>query len=276
MSSIKVGIIGGTGLNKIELFQNAKELEVDTKFGKPSDKLICGTLNGVECILLSRHDKNHSTGPSHVNYRANLLALKNAGCHVIIATTACGSLDESFKPGDMVIIDDFIDRTHRRHYTYFDNTCTEHFGGISHMPMFPAFCPALRAILIDSCESVKAEYHKTGTMLTIEGPRFSSRAESKMYQRYAQTVNMTTCPEVMLAKELGIPYAAIAIVTDYDCWREIQGETGHVDVQSVMAQFKLSIGKVTEIIVDAVAKIGAKDWTTILEANAAFVKSNKM
>lgn len=124
-------------------------------FGSPSDKLICGRLGGVECVLLSRHDRQHLTNPSNVNYRANLLALKNAGCDCVLATTACGSLDESYRPGDLVVVDDFIDRTYKREQTYYDGTQPQAFHRICHMPMFPAFCAEMRAVIIDACERAK-------------------------------------------------------------------------------------------------------------------------
>ena len=179
------------GLNKIEIFQDAYEIEVETIFGKTSDKLICGKLNNVDCVLLSRHDKNHLTGPTNVNYRANLLALKNVGCHVVIVTTACGSLDERYAPGDLVILDDFIDRTTKREMTYYDGTRPEVFNKICHIPMYPAFSTELRNILIEACEAKNLQFHKTGTMVTIEGPRFSSRAESKMFQKWGAHTSMT-------------------------------------------------------------------------------------
>ena len=139
-------------MNKIEILQDAYELEVETIYGKPSDKLICGKINGVECILLSRHDKNHLTGPTQVNYRANLLALKNAGCNVLIVTTACGSLHEKYKPGDLVILDDFIDRTTKREQTFYDGKHIHAFNKICHIPMYPAFSTELRDILVEQCE----------------------------------------------------------------------------------------------------------------------------
>ena len=121
------------------MLEDSYELEVDTVFGSPSDKLTCGRIANVECVLLSRHDKNHLTGPSQVNYRANLLALKNAGCNIIIVTTACGSLNENYKPGDLVILDDFIDRTSKRHQSFYDGTNPTFFNRICHIPMYPAF-----------------------------------------------------------------------------------------------------------------------------------------
>jgi len=273
--NLKIGIIGGTGLNKIDILKDAYEIEVDTVFGKPSDKLTCGKINNVDCVLLSRHDKEHLTGPTKVNYRANLLALKNVGCTCVIVTTACGSLDEQYAPGDLVILDDFIDKTTKREQSFYDGTKPEHFNKICHIPMYPAFSSELRNILIDLCEEKKFKFHKTGTMVSIEGPKFSSRAESKMFKSWgAHTINMTTCPEVYLAKELGLPYASIAIVTDYDCWRDHADDSEHVDVESVLKMFKSNLGKVTDLVVSVVPKIQAVNWEPILKANEKMVKAS--
>jgi 5'-methylthioadenosine phosphorylase len=264
------------GLNNVSLLKDAHEIEVDTAYGKPSSPLVCGKLNNVDCVLLNRHDKSHRTGPSQVNYRANLLALRNAGCHVVLATTACGSLNEAYKPGDLAILDDFIDRTTKREQTYHDGSHPDHFDRICHMPMYPAFSAELRQELVRECASLGLSHHATGTMVTIEGPRFSSRAESKMFQQWgAHTINMTTCPEVVLAKELGLPYASVAIVTDYDCWREHEGE--HVDVESVLRVFKGTVGKVTDLLVSIVGKLGQRsDWPTVLESYKKTVASSLM
>lgn len=275
MESLKIGIIGGTGLNKVDILKDTYELDVDTVFGKPSDKLLCGKINNVDCVLLSRHDKEHLTSPTKVNYRANLLALKNVGCTVVIVTTACGSLDESYAPGDLVILDDYIDRTTKREHSFYDGTQPEHFNKICHIPMYPAFSPELRSILIEVCDEKKLNFHKTGTMITIEGPKFSSRAESKMLKSFGgHTINMTTSPEVYLAKELGMPYASIGIVTDYDCWRDHADDSEHVDVESVLKMFKSNLDKVIDLILDTIPRIQAKDWKPILEANEKLVKSS--
>jgi 5'-methylthioadenosine phosphorylase len=270
---LKIGIIGGTGLNKIDILKDAYELDIDTICGKPSDKLVCGKISGIDCVLLSRHDKNHLTGPTQVNYRANLLALKNAGCHVVVVTTACGSLNENYKPGDLVILDDFIDRTTKREQSYYDGKNPSQFNKICHIPMYPAFSPELRKILIELCQESGISFHSSGTMVTIEGPRFSSRAESRMFQQWgAHTINMTTCPEVVLAKELGLPYASIAMVTDYDCWREHESE--HVDVESVLKVFRANIEKVTKLIVDGVPRIAEFEWEPVLEAHRKMIASS--
>jgi 5'-methylthioadenosine phosphorylase len=267
MSSFKLGIIGGTGLNSSDIIQDAHEIEVDTLFGRPSDKLICGRISGVDCVLLQRHDRQHLTNPSNVNYRANILALKNAGCHAILATTACGSLDEAYAPGHLVVLSDFIDNTKRREQTYFDGSNKGFFEKVHHIPMYPAFSGKLREILIQTAEKLNLEHHKIGTMLTIEGPRFSSRAESKMFQLWgANVINMTTCPEVMLARELGMPYASVALVTDYDCWREEVG-VSHVDVESVIKMFLSNIKKLVALITSAIPEVAQVDWEPILADN---------
>ena len=173
------------------MLHDTYELECETVFGKPSDKLVCGKLGDVECVLLSRHDKQHLTGPSQVNYRANLLAMRNADCDVIVATTACGSLSESYKPGDLVILDDFIDRTHKRAQSFYDGSQPADFHKICHIPMFPAFSADLRSLLIAEAEKLGLSFHTSGTIVTVEGPRFSSRAESKVFQSWgAHCINM--------------------------------------------------------------------------------------
>lgn len=275
---LKIGIIGGTGLNNVNLLEDSHEMNVDTPFGKPSDVLVCGKIANVDCVLLSRHDKKHLTGPSQVNYRANLLALKDAGCNVIVVTTACGSLREDYAPGDLVVLDDFIDRTNKRALSFYDGANPNLFHKICHIPMFPAFSEDLRSIVIEQCENLKLSAHKTGTMVSIEGPRFSSRAESKMFRQWGgDTINMTTSPEVALAKELGIPYVSIAIVTDYDCWREdVADHSEHVGVESVLKVFRASIEKVTKLIVSVIPKIAEKDWQPVWEANQKLIDSSIM
>lgn len=272
----RIGIIGGTGLDNLNILEESRYVELTTPFGDPSDKLLFGKIQGVECVILPRHDKTHSKNPSNVNYRANLLALKNAGCKVVIATTACGSLNESYEPGDVVILDDLIDRTHKRQQTYFDGTHSD-FQRVCHIPMFPCFSAELRNVLIKVAENLNIKHHKTGTMITIEGPRFSSRSESKIFQSWgAHTINMTTCPEAALANELGLPYASLALVTDYDCWRDSVPTSAHVDVESVLRMFKLNINKVIQIVLNAIPEIAKVDWQPILDSHAHKVKSSIM
>jgi len=214
---MKIGIIGGSGLENPEILENYKEIDVDTPFGKPSSKLITGKLYGIDVVIISRHGKKHEIPPTHVNNRANIFALKYEGCKKIIATTAVGSLKEEIKRGDFVIIDQFIDFTRHRDITFFDKF---EFGAM-HFPMAKPFSEKLRKKIIDACEELGFPYHKKGTVITIEGPRFSTIAESNLFRQWgADVINMSIAPEAILANEAEVDYAAIAMSTDYDCWKE--------------------------------------------------------
>jgi len=211
---VKIGIIGGSGLDDPKILKNFKEKSINTPFGKPSSKLTCGKIGNVEVVILARHGKKHTIIPTHVPYRANIWTLKKAGCTHILATTACGSLREKFKPGDIIFIDQFIDNTRHRILTFFEDK-------LIHTPMAEPFSEELRKKLIKSAKQLKINYHDGGTMITIEGPRFSTKAESHMFRSWkADLINMSTVPEVILSNEIGIPYQTIAISTDYDCWKE--------------------------------------------------------
>jgi 5'-methylthioadenosine phosphorylase len=215
--NLKIGIIGGSGLENPELLENYKELDVDTPFGKPSSKLITGRLYGIDVVIISRHGKKHEIPPTHVNNRANIFALKYEGCKYIIATTAVGSLKEEIKRGDFVILNQFIDFTRHRDITFFDKF---EFGAM-HTPMAKPFSENLRKKLIEVCEELGFPYHKKGTVITIEGPRFSTIAESNLFRQWgADIINMSIAPEAILANEAEVEYAAVAMSTDYDCWKE--------------------------------------------------------
>jgi len=220
MHPFKIGIIGGTGLEDPKILVNAKEVHVDTPYGTPSDALIEGTIHGVPCVLLSRHGRKHQWSPTNINYRANIWALKKTGVGVILASSASGSLRDEIKPGNIVFLDSFIDRTHKREQSFYDGE-EGHPPGICHIPMHPIFNEKLREILISCAKELNIDYHPHGTSVCIEGPRYSTRAESELWRQWgASLVNMTVCPEAVLAKELAIPYASIALSTDYDCWKD--------------------------------------------------------
>ena len=215
MKKVKVGIIGGTGLDDPALLENAEEKDVDTPYGRPSAPLLTGTIGSTDVIVLARHGRGHSIYPTGVNYRANIYALKQEGCTHIIATTAVGSLREQIKPGDIVFPDQFIDFTKNRALTFFD------MDKVIHTSMAEPFCQNLRSLLIKNAEKLKYKHHVKGTVVTIEGPRFSTKAESHMFRGFgADVINMSTVPEVTLAREAGICYQTIAMSTDYDCWKE--------------------------------------------------------
>uniref|UniRef100_I6L212 S-methyl-5'-thioadenosine phosphorylase n=1 Tax=Ciona intestinalis TaxID=7719 RepID=I6L212_CIOIN len=252
----KIGIIGGSGLESIELFTVKDKVNCNTPYGKPSSSLINGTLNGIECVLLSRHGDSHDIMPTDVNYRANLYALKEAGCSIILATTACGSLQEELKPTDFVVIDQFIDRTTKRHSTFYDGQNVQ-MKGVCHIPMRNPFCEKLQNVLLSACNVNNVSCHSKGTMVTIEGPRFSTYAESNLFRKWGGSlINMTTVPEVVLANELGMLYAALAMVTDYDCWKE---DHASVNVENVMKTMKVNRGNALKVLVSAVEIISKQN-----------------
>lgn len=272
-TQVKIGIIGGSGLSKPDILKGGEERDVDTPFGKPSDALICGEIAGVPCVLLSRHGRGHTIMPTNVNFRANIWAMKEMGCTHLLVTTACGSLQEGMHPGDIVILDQFIDRTQKRIQTFFDGAATSP-KGICHMSMADPFCKKTSKMLLDSGKGLGLSIHESGTILTIEGPRFSSRAESKLWNSWgAHCVNMTTVPEVILAKELGLCYASMALVTDYDSWRE--GEEG-VNVESVMKIFKQNATNALKLLLDVIPKIAKEDWTKTLQQYKNEVEMNTL
>jgi 5'-methylthioadenosine phosphorylase len=239
----KVGIIGGSGLENPDIIKSPEEKNVDTPYGNPSSPLLSGSLNGSEIVILSRHGWHHTIPPSKVNNRANIYALKEAGCTHIITTTACGSLREEIRRGDLVIPDQFIDFTRHRDVTFFDEFEP---GKMNHTPMADPFDKNLRDLIISSALKIGLEIHESGTLVTIEGPRFSTRAESRMFRIWgADVINMSVAPEVTLANELGIPYAAIAMSTDYDCWKE---DEAPVSWEEVIKVFNGNVSKVLRLL----------------------------
>lgn len=230
---MKIGIIGGSGLENLNIFEEAKEITIETPYGSTSSSLYSGTLaNGTEVFILSRHGRGHTITPTHVNNRANIAALKQLGVNQIIATTACGSLREEIGIGDLVIPDQFIDFTRLRPITFYD---TFEEGNPNHVAMPDPFDQKLRDLIIRKAKDTNIPVHTEATVITIEGPRFSTRAESKMFRMWgADIINMSTAPEIILANEAQIPYAAIAISTDYDSWK---GDENHVTWEEVFKVF---------------------------------------
>lgn len=240
MMKNKIGIIGGSGLDDPKILIDPREIELETPYGKTSDKLICGLIGDTEVVILARHSKEHSISPTKVPFRANIWALKEAGCTQILATTACGSLREDYKPGDLVFIDQFIDWTKLRKLSFFEDE-------VVHTPMAEPFDAELRQKLVAAAKELGYNYHDKGTMITIEGPRFSTKAESKMFQLLgADLINMSTVPEVSLANELGIPYQSIAMVTDYDCWKE---DEESVSFELILQRMRENAEKVKQLLI---------------------------
>jgi 5'-methylthioadenosine phosphorylase len=243
---MRIGIIGGSGLENPNLLEDFKIKEVETPFGKPSSPLTTGKINNIDVVIISRHGLKHEITPTEVNNRANIFALKDAGCKFIIATTAVGSLREEIKRGDFVILDQFIDFTKQRKLTFFDKF---EFGAV-HTQMANPFSEELRKKLIESCEKLKFPFHKKGTVITIEGPRFSTRAESNLFRQWgANVINMSISPEAILANEAEIPYAVIATSTDYDCWKEGEEPVTWNEIKYIM---KGNAEKVKEVILETI------------------------
>ncbi|MCD6178457.1 MAG: S-methyl-5'-thioadenosine phosphorylase, partial [Bacteroidales bacterium] len=243
MTKEKIAIIGGSGLEKLELQKNAETIHINTPYGEPSSTIFKSTFPKAEVFFLSRHGLKHEHSPSKVNNRANIWALKQLGCTKIIATTAVGSLREEIEPGHLVFPDQFIDFTRFRAITFFDDFEN---GEIKHVAMADPFDKDLQSTLADICKKQNIDYHCKGTVVTIEGPRFSTRAESHMFRSWgADLINMSTAPEAALANELEIPYAAIAMSTDYDSWKT---DVEAVSMEAVFAVFKANASKVVQLL----------------------------
>lgn len=244
---VKLGIIGGSGLDDPNILKDAKEISVETPYGPPTSALVRGYIEGVDVVIIARHGKDHSIYPTNVNFRANIWALKEQGCTHILASTAVGSLREEVAPGHLVFPDQFIDLTRKREVTFFDE------NNVVHTPMAEPFCPNLIDLLSLSAESLNVPYHKNKTVITIEGPRFSTKAESHMFRSWnADIINMSTVPEVILAREKKMHYAAVAMSTDYDCWHE---EEEPVTWEMIVDVMKKNADNVIKLFIDAIPKI---------------------
>jgi 5'-methylthioadenosine phosphorylase len=244
---IKVGIIGGSGLDDPYVLQNSNEVEIDTPYGRPSSNLTCGVIEGVNVAIIARHGKRHTIIPSQVNFRANIWALKEHGCTHILASTAVGSLREEIEPGHFVFPDQFIDFTRKRETTFFDE------DAVVHTPMAEPFCPDLRQLLSESARELAIPHHNDKTVITIEGPRFSTKAESHMFRSWnADVINMSTVPEVNLAREKKIHYASVAMSTDYDCWHEVEES---VTWEIIVETMKKNADSVINLFLNVIPKI---------------------
>jgi 5'-methylthioadenosine phosphorylase len=231
MSQTMVGVIGGSGLYEMEGLKEVQTVSVKTPFGDPSDSFIVGRLEGVKVAFLPRHGRGHRIQPSSLNFRANIYGMKKLGVQWIIGVSAVGSMKESIHPGNMVIPDQFIDRTTGRVNTFFND------GIVGHVSLADPVCPVLSEILFQAGKEVGATVQKGGTYICIEGPQFSTRAESKLYRSWGvDIIGMTNIPEAKLAREAEICYATIAFATDYDCWHETAGDVSIGDVLRILAQ----------------------------------------
>lgn len=245
---IKVGIIGGSGLDDPDILKDAREVQVSTPYGPPTSPLTCGAIGGVDVVIIARHGKDHSIYPTGVNFRANIRAFQQQGCTHILASTAVGSLREEIVPGHLVFPDQFIDHTRKRHVTFFDEK------EVVHTAMAEPFCTNLIELLSSSAQELGLAYHRNRTVITIEGPRFSTRAESHMFRNWgADVINMSTVPEVILAREKKMHYAAVAMSTDYDCWHE---EEEPVTWEMIKETMEKNAGNVINLFLHVIPKIG--------------------
>lgn len=257
---VKIGIIGGSGLDNPDILKDSEDLDVLTTYGKPSSLLKIGKISDVEVVLLARHGREHTIPPTQVNFRANIQALKDQGCTHIIATTAVGSLKEEIGRGDLVVLDQFIDFTRHRKIS-FSESFEPHKP--VHTPMAEPFCKELRSILVGTCQDLELKHHPKGTVITIEGPRFSTKAESHMFRSFgADVINMSIAPEASLANEVGIPYAAVAMSTDYDCWKEDEESVTWEDILKVFGE---NVSKVTSLLNNVIPKISNPNISTQTE-----------
>lgn len=246
-----VGVLGGSGLYEIDGLENVEEVTLATPFGAPSDAYITGELGGVKMAFLPRHGRGHRISPSELNFRANIWGMKKLGVTQILSISAVGSMREDVAPGDFVVIDQFIDRTRHRADTFFTD------GVVAHVMFADPVCPLVRKVLLDASREVGVKVHDGGTYLNMEGPQFSTRAESKLYRSWGvDVIGMTNLQEAKLAREAEISYATLAMSTDYDCWHE-----GHDDVtvEAILEVMHRNVGNAREVIRAAVPKIQARE-----------------
>ncbi|MEY4249748.1 MAG: hypothetical protein RJA87_1381 [Pseudomonadota bacterium] len=227
MSEWVLGVVGGSGLYEIEGLKNQRWVKIDTPWGDPSDELLMGELDGVKLVFLPRHGRGHRIPPSGLNFRANIDALKRAGCTDVLSLSAVGSLREALNPGTFVVVDQFVDRTFARTKSFFGE------GLVAHVSMAHPTCPRLSSLAADAARAAGARVIEGGTYLAMEGPQFSTKAESLVYRSWGcDVIGMTNMPEAKLAREAELPYASIGMVTDYDGWHE---EFAPVEVADILA-----------------------------------------
>ena len=247
MKAAAIGVIGGSGLYQMPELAEVREVEIKTPFGKTSDPLIRGRLGGVDLIFLPRHGKGHRWLPTEINFRANIFALKKLGVDRIISVSAVGSLREEIAPGHLVVPDQFIDRTTQRPSTFFGR------GLVAHVSLANPFCSVLSKVLVTAARQEGAEVHSGGTYVCMEGPQFSTRAESHLYRTWgAHVIGMTNLQEAKLAREAEICFGTLALATDYDCWND---QAGDVEIEHVLTVLKQNVALAQRTIARASAEL---------------------
>jgi len=242
-----IGVLGGSGLYEIEGLSSIREVKVETAFGSPSDVYVVGELEGRQLVFLPRHGRGHRISPSEVNYRANILGFKQLGARWLISISAVGSMRAEIKPGDVVIIDQLFDRTKNRPCTFFGQ------GIVGHIEFADPMCGELSRVLVQAAREEGATVHEGGTYVCIEGPQFSTRAESRVYRSWGvDVIGMTNIPEAKLAREAGLCYATVALPTDYDCWHESEED---VTIEAIIRQLQQNVDVARRVIRRAVLGI---------------------
>jgi len=242
-----IGVIGGSGLYEMAGLEDVRSVRVDTPFGSPSDSLITGTLDGVPMVFLPRHGRGHRIPPSEVNSRANVFAMKKLGASYIVSVSAVGSMRQEIRPGDIVVVDQFFDRTQGRQGSFFGE------GIVAHVLFADPVCPVLSGCLYEAGLEEGATMHRGGTYLVIEGPQFSTRAESRIYRQWGvDVIGMTNLPEARLAREAEICYATLALATDYDCWHEAEED---VSVEAVLEVLRSHVAMAQRILQSTVRRV---------------------
>jgi 5'-methylthioadenosine phosphorylase len=253
MTTTTIGVIGGSGFYQMPALERIEQIEIDTPFGKPSDPFLRGRIGDAEVIFLSRHGKGHRILPSEVNFRANIFGMKTLGAQYLVSVSTAGSLRERIKPGEMVVPDQFIDRTWRRPGTFFGQ------GIVVHVSLADPVCPQLSSALAAAVRGTGATVHEGGTYLCIEGPQFSSRAESHLYRAWnADVISMTAMQEARLAREAELCYAVLVLVTDYDCWHE---SVAAVDIGEILRVMRLNVDTAQQAVAGLARSIAGRERT---------------
>ena len=245
-----IGVIGGSGLYDLEDIQDKDWLEVETEYGAPSDSILTGYIGSQQIAFIPRHRRGHVFSPTTVPYKANIAALKKLGAKHLLSFSACGSLNAAMKPGDFVIVDQYVDRTVTRDKSFFGT------GAVGHVSLADPICKSLAELVADVCKDLGVTSHSRGTYVAIEGPQFSTKAESVLYKDVwrCDVIGMTNVPEMNLAREAGICYASVAMVTDFDCWNE---DHGNVTVEEIIATMNQNSANAQNVLVETVKQFGS-------------------